>query len=162
MTVLSTDTIYTYKEYLEMNRTVLNREFHKRRTQGFTMAILLIASATLALCTEYDYAFIVLLFTTAMFFANRQNTKRQVKKAFFSNKMAQNVSFHFDFHEDYVEGTSPQGKSLVKYEQLYKIHETKSHFYLMSSRIAGSIIRKQNCSPELITFLQSVKKHYKL
>lgn len=162
MNVLSTDTTYTYKEYLEMNRTVMNKEFHKRRTQVITLVILLIISATLILCTEYDYALIVLLFTAAMFLANRQNTRRQIKKAFMSSKMVQDVSFHFDFHEDYVEGLSPQGKSLVKYAQLYKIHETKSHFYLMSSRIAGSIIKKQNCSPELITFLQRIKKHYKL
>jgi len=46
---------------------------------------------------------------------------------------------------------------VIRYEELYKIIETPTNFYLMLSPQHGSIVIKENCSDELLMFLDQLK-----
>ena len=51
-----------------------------------------------------------------------------------------------------------KSESIVEYDKLYKIIETKTNFYLMIADNQGYIVSKANCSQELIDFIISLKK----
>ena len=62
--------------------------------------------------------------------------------------------WYYGFFEDYMEQTSRKGVTKIYYNQMYEIIETDTHFYPMIGKNNGFIIRKENCRPELIAFLQ--------
>ena len=57
--------------------------------------------------------------------------ERQIRAGFNTNKSIQNTNVHFSFYDDYFEVLSKTGNSHIKYENLYKVIETKNHFYPM-------------------------------
>ncbi|MBQ2430817.1 MAG: YcxB family protein, partial [Campylobacter sp.] len=91
-----------------------------------------------------------------------------VKKTFYSHKLGVNQHSFFEFYDDYfTEKTnefnenSSSNFSKIKYEDLYKIVETKTNFYLFVGNILAFTIIKQNCSAELIEFLRKIKIEFK-
>lgn len=89
------------------------------------------------------------------------NVKRQMKKAWESNKMAQGIVSKFAFFEDYVEQENPVGTSRVNYRNLYDIVESDDAFYLMIANNQGYIIDKQRCSEELQSFIREQRERRK-
>ncbi|MBR7047357.1 MAG: YcxB family protein, partial [Campylobacter sp.] len=79
------------------------------------------------------------------------------------------ISTHFfEFFEDYfTQKTNDFNQNVsadfsqIKYEDLYKIVETKTNFYLFVGNILAFTIIKENCSAELIEFLQKIKREFK-
>ena len=70
-----------------------------------------------------------------------------------SNKLVQNAVYRFRFHESKFDVETPNGKAEVEYGKLFRILETKDHFYLFISKNQAYSVIKGNCSPELVAFL---------
>ena len=89
------------------------------------------------------------------------NHYRKSLKSFVSNKSA-NTVINFNFFNNYFilnfDETTKLDAIQTDYTDLYKIVEVKSYFYLMLSKNKGTIISKKDCTPELISFLQQLKK----
>ncbi len=87
-------------------------------------------------------------------------TNFRVKKEFRSSKLLQTTVSVFRFHEDRLESASDRGTAFVRYDELYRIVETKTNFYLFISKGQALNVIKANCSEELIAFLheKSIKK----
>lgn len=66
-----------------------------------------------------------------------------------------NDDWYYGFFEDYMEQTTRKGMTRIFYSELYEIIETETHFYPMIGKNNGFLIRKENCRPELIAFLQA-------
>ena len=81
-----------------------------------------------------------------------------VRRGYVSNKAAHDVVSKFLFYEDHFEKNSEYSILKLTYDKLYSIIETKTHFYLLINGSQACIIIKNNCSPELITFLQDLKR----
>ena len=62
------------------------------------------------------------------------------------------------FAEDRFESVSDRGSAFVKYDEIYKILETDTNFYLFLSKNQALNIIKANCSGELISFLREKKR----
>ena len=81
-----------------------------------------------------------------------------IKKTYESNKaMKRNPVSTVYFYNEYLTETNSKGAVNLAYADIYKIVETKTNFYIMLAKNNGIIIVKQNCTPELIIFLQNLK-----
>lgn len=81
-----------------------------------------------------------------------------IKKTYESNKaMKRNPVSTVYFSNEYLTETNSKGAVNLAYADIYIIVETKTNFYIMLAKNNGIIIVKQNCTPELIIFLQNLK-----
>lgn len=78
------------------------------------------------------------------------------KKYFKSNKAAQYSILNYTFEEDKIVIETERGSSFIKYDEVYKIYETKTNFYLFISNKQACVIVKENCSDELIQFIKDM------
>ena len=98
-------------------------------------------------------AVVFLLFPLAIWLILNWNTKR----IFTSNQLQNGAQTQLFFYEDHLEQITPSGTLRVAYHQLYRVVETKTHFYLMVGRGQGIIVVKANCLSGLIDFLGQLK-----
>ncbi|WP_026661836.1 YcxB family protein [Butyrivibrio proteoclasticus] len=84
-------------------------------------------------------------------------TNIRIKKEYNSNKILQTTVTTFRFDEDKLESSSDRGSAFVKYDEIYKILETDTNFYLFLSKNQALNVIKANCSDELISFLHNKK-----
>ncbi len=78
---------------------------------------------------------------------------RGLHSAYWSNKRIQDNIGHYRFYEDRIETSSKLGNSTVRYEDFYRVIETKENFYLCAATNQALIVIKNNCSDGLISFL---------
>lgn len=153
-----TITKYTMNEHIKLMTTVNRDSSMYNGFSAFFMAIMMatgvyiyIKSGELAVaivCAVIGISFPLLL---------ELRLKHQAKEVFEKNKETQNLVMELDFYQDHYEQTSQLGNTSVRYSQLYKILENKTNYYLMISPYLGSIVLKDNCSPDLIEFLNAQK-----
>ena len=84
----------------------------------------------------------------------------KTKKAWNTNKAMHGMVNHYLLYEDRIEQVNSLGTVSVKYDQLYRIFENKSAFYLMVANNQGILIDKEKCSAELLKFLEELKSRY--
>ncbi|SFG10081.1 YcxB-like protein [Oribacterium sp. WCC10] len=85
-------------------------------------------------------------------------TMYRVKKNYKSSKFLQTTVTTFKFAEDRFEAISERGHSVIRYDDLYKVIETKTNFYLYISNNQALTVIKANCSDELVSFLKKLSK----
>ena len=78
------------------------------------------------------------------------------KKYFKSNKAAQYSILNYTFEEDKIVIETERGSSFIKYDEVYKVYETKTNFYLFISNNQAYVIVKENCSDELTQFIKDM------
>lgn len=86
----------------------------------------------------------------------------RLKRAYNSNPISKNASIQYEFYADNYKVLSDGASSNVQYDKLYKIIETKTNFYLMFARNAGSILIKEELPEGLDTFLRELKEKHSL
>lgn len=160
MESLQTTTKYTFEEY---------RKFLKAVTiQINGMAVKVVVIEVLCWLLAYLYLeralsvsmiliFTAILFPTFILFSFYQ----MAKSTYQSNKVAQNLEITFTFQEDAFSFQSKSDTGTIAYEDLFRILETKTNFYLMIARNQGYILVKENCSDSLIHFLQTLSSKKK-
>ncbi|MBP3207186.1 MAG: YcxB family protein [Campylobacter sp.] len=167
-----TDTIFTFDEYKKFNNSI--------KGKWLTKIIFIIFGIWILYSLFWDFCFLIEEgFFSENFFINLAAliwlgglyyyaNFYIVKKTFYSNKLSANQHSFFEFYDDYfTEKTnefnenSSSNFSKIKYDDLYKIIETKTNFYLFTGNILAYTIIKENCSAELIEFLQKIKKEFK-
>lgn len=79
------------------------------------------------------------------------------RKAYRSNKSGNNERSKNLYYAGHIAELRETGSDIYEYSKLYRICETKTHFYMMISKNRGIIIPKSTCTPELISFIRSVK-----
>ena len=62
------------------------------------------------------------------------------------------------FYEDHFETTSSIGISRFQYEDIFRILETRTNFYILVAKNQGIIIVKAGCEPGLIDLLKKQKE----
>ena len=81
-----------------------------------------------------------------------------VRKAFSTDKATMDMEFTTRFYDDYMEEESEVGIIRLRYKEIYKVIETKTHIYIMQSTIKGYIFKKDECPDGLVEFINSLKK----
>lgn len=86
--------------------------------------------------------------------------KREVERAWNTNKNMQNSLHHFLFYEDYLEDKSSTSMVKLLYNEIHKIIITDTNIYIMSGSTQGLLISKENCDEEFLSFIFSIKEKY--
>lgn len=157
--LFTNQTAVTYEEYKRWNYAI-NKT--KLITIGILYGIIFLLLLFLNLIQpEADKIFAVILFATFMVLlivVFIMSFNGAVKKAYYSNRALQKCPvITNEFYGNYLESKNEQHYEKYFYEDIYRIMETQTNFYIMPAINSGIIISKQNCSPELINFLQTLK-----
>ena len=160
-----TQSVYTYEEYKRFNFAVIKL---KKYLIIFAVEVIIFVLITIINSIAgrmYGYFFPVsqflFLFAVALiafcaifYFA----VLSSIKKTYESNSRFQkNPVNTVYFYNEHLTEANENSTINLEYADIYKIVETKTNFYIMMAKNQGIIIVKQNCSPELIIFLQSLK-----
>ena len=155
----TTQFAYTLDEYLKYNNAVL-----KSQKSFITVYIMFsLSSFVLGAISYYMIKNTIFSIFFALFFFIVFTIefpvviKKSAKKAYYSNKTLDKNISNYEFFKDELKETNLHSVNVHKYSELTKIIETKTNFYLMISNQQGYLIKNDNCSPELITFLSELK-----
>lgn len=160
-----TQSVCTYEEYKRFNLAIMNLRNVISIFAGNIVLLALMAVTISVTRTMYGYsnpisrfffflAVALLLFCLLFLLA----TLLSIKTTYDSNRAIQkNPVSTVYFYNEYLTEANVNGTTILAYADIYKIIETKTNFYIMLARNKGVIIIKQNCTPELIIFLQNLK-----
>jgi len=147
-----TTTKYTYEEYKRYNRSLNIKRF--LLFASVTDAVLLF----LAVLTWnwLFYLMLAIVFPTVLYLSIALGGR----KMFMSTKAMQDLDVSFEFFDEYFVTVSANGENKYYYNELHKIVETKTNFYLMIGARQGCMLSKANIPDGLDEFLRNkgVKK----
>lgn len=159
--LFKTQTVHTYEEYKRWNLSLNKSRF-------IVMAVLLILLLFIILLYSRFLllnasTLILLVFLTAICAAvSAAGVTKTLKASYYSNKALQKCPvIQIEFYDHFFESKNERHYSKYFYEDIYKIVETKTNFYIMTAINSGTIVVKQNCAPELIVFIQGLKNNNK-
>ena len=176
--LFTTQTDLILEEYQKFNAAVMSKNYENSKLKKHLKWIwILVAVAILEIVVfhllpgnsgAYDTFSVILITVTAIiiilslvaylfircpFFLNKS-----VEKAYFSNSFLQNNRLQsFSFYADHFEEKTNASLSKIEYSLIHTIIETETNFYILTGENQGYVIIKNNCSPELIEFIQNLK-----
>lgn len=157
--VFSAETRMTITEYKEYNH-IVSEKISKIWIITAVMEIMLAAVGLYMIGKNMSIAIGIfigaVLFPIFLFF----RLDSEAEKVFRSNKLMQNELITMNFYSDRVESSSIMGNSIIEYDKIYRIIETKTHFYIMVAKNQGLIVVKRNCTPQLISFIEQLMKEH--
>lgn len=147
-----TENICTYDEYVKFNNAQVKPLKRIIITAGFTIMTCFVVTGRLlgALLGAVLYALFIAVLMLFLY-------PRSIKKSWESNKLMQNIRAEIYFYEEYFKSINENGYSDVRYENIYKILETDTNFYIFIGTNAAVVVIKENCSDGLINFLREKK-----
>ena len=145
------------EEYMRFAFTVQRQDRRYIRAKFIMMLGLLVIAVINFKGGNKQLGSILLIMVVALPMSLDIMMKKQVTKAYNDNANTQGINTSLTFYDNYYEGHSEIGDNKYLYEELYKIIETPTNFYLMLSPQHGSIVIKENCSEELLMFLDRLK-----
>lgn len=148
-----TGTVITLEEFRKYNRVRANRRA--------TFLVLLVFELLMLAMLIYSfrqgdrtgkqlYIIMLILIPVISYFIPRYMEKRM----YLANETAHNMATKTLFYKDYFEQQNRLGSSTKRYDELMRIIETETNFYLLLNKQQGAIIIKQNCPPGLIEFIR--------
>ena len=154
--LFTTYTEYTYEEYKKMCSVIRNK-IQKMNLRIIAVFVALFISF-ICLFLQKDYGVALSFFIAALAFPVVVNIvlKLSVFKAWKTNKILKNMTSRYSFFEDHFEVDNKLGHSSIFYNNIFKILETGTNMYIMISGNQSMIIINNNCSPELLAFLQTI------
>lgn len=156
----STYTIYTRKEYMKFAGSVLTLRLKK------ALPLLYFLFSLVLFFVHGDISLVGVLYSLILCFLTLLVSSIFVVPLCFAvsrrnwntDKSIHNLRFDMTFGENDLKISSANAQVSVKYEDVHKVIETKTHFYIMVSSARGYIVVKDNCSKELIDFIRNLKK----
>ena len=155
--LFETKTVLTYDLYKKYNFEVMKKS--KLVVILIIYEVVMVALAIAAVVLK-KYSFLIeaiILFIIVPLLTYLVRV-RAIKRLYNSCKTTINQEYVIRFYPDCLIKTSENSSATIKYNQIYKIIETKENFYIMISTNQGMPVVKNNCSPELIEFIRKLKK----
>lgn len=84
----------------------------------------------------------------------------KARNIYHKNPTIQQQEVQISFDEEGFEATTPRGYSHHAYTELVAIQENKVLYALMLGKNFGQVIRKQDCSSDLIGWIEELKATY--
>ena len=154
--LFETSTQCTYEEYKKFSRVISLKE-HKFAITFFITEVVMFCCGLLSISLHLnDFVLFCFCFVIIYPVLLLCRTNASIKKTWNSNQLYQNSVSYYYFYGDHMEQKNELGTSQIPYDKLYRILETKTNFYLLIAKNQGVIIKKENCSEELIDFLKKL------
>ncbi len=155
--LFETETAYTLDELKKFNFNVNRKKFVFIYVFFFVLIAASVFKSVLIGFTVADGAFIAAIIFSAALFSFLVN--KEIKTNYNSNKQLTKTVAKMEFYEnEFIEKTD-RSNAAIKYEDLYRIIESKTNFYLMVAKNQGAIIVKKNCTEDLIEFIKNLKSN---
>lgn len=171
--IFTTQTEYTLEEYIKFNNVMLRKRL---KLLWILIAVLVLFAVIFNLAkynsSNYDEykmfianafsgsTIAITTFVIALSFFSPVLSKIQIGIKYHSNQFIQkNCLISFLFYDNYFEVLTNDSQSKIEYSMLYKVIETKTRFYIMLGREQAHFILKDNCSSQLIEFLEELKNN---
>ena len=154
-----TESYWNVEEIKKMNRAFLfklNKWYLILVTVVELVILVLSVMCFMRGSAKFGFIYLSFLIIFPLLIVLRYNL--MAKKAYNTNKLLQNNTTRFAFLEDRFEISSGRGNTVIRYDELYKVLETDTNFYLFISNQQAYNIIKANCSEELIQFLKGLIK----
>ena len=160
----TTQSNWSYEEYKKYSIFFM----YRRTTQivlgviiGFTI-VCYVGLIALAIWTGDTFECIFyLLFIALLLSIYLLLPRYRMLKSYKSNKHIKDRTVTIKFFENRLETEEPSGCGKIMYDEIYKIYETKTNFYIMLSVNQGMNVIKANCSDGLIAHLQRLRESIK-
>lgn len=137
-------TVITMEEFKKFQKFYLNK-FKSTIIPKIIMVVLALLVIIINIIKkDYDLVGIVIVFVICYPLVLNFALNRQIKKMYKSNKRINELEEFLYFYDDYLESKSKHNYCKVMYEDIYKICETKSNFYIFVSENQAFIVIKNN------------------
>lgn len=155
MPLYSCEQVYTKELYFEYAWCAY-RKLRSYKKVVLALIGLVLAIAMIFVLFERYYGAVLLTLTTPIYpILLKKSMDKQIEKAWDSNVAFQNLHYHVDFYDTYLETTSENGTNKVFYDKLYGILESEHVIALMVGNNQGNMFDKSKMSDELIAFLKT-------
>lgn len=139
-------TTYTKEEFLTFEKFHINR-VNKVSFIIYTVACIIILLSAIGLIYLGDNSGYIFLIVGIFFTVYRMSipywyTKRILK----SDKLTENLENTFELFDDNLKVTNSVSASDIRYDQLFKVYESKNCFYLYINKLQVFILNKNNFS----------------
>ena len=154
--IYTTETEYTFPEFRKM---CIAQTLNDRKMMLVMIgieALFAVIAAVFVMIRARAFLLIALGLVVAypMFMISRINT--YIKDGFRSTTTMRNARSRITFREDHLESVSNIGRSKLAYADIDRILETGTHYYIFGKKEQSYIVKKENCSPELLERLQGI------
>lgn len=140
-----TTTIITSEEYKKLNKAAMPEQFKFVFIIYFALLFIEIINK--------NWWFIPL--TLLIFIGTFLYSFYRIKKEYRTNQSLQHQKINYEFYDTFFLAEIAGATTKVYYNELNLIKETKSNFYLSHAKKIVYIVIKDNCSSDLISFLQN-------
>lgn len=148
---------YTYDEYKKLSEFSMNLQLRKTKIICYLL-VALISVFTFFVTQSIYGALLTLIVALFIPLMTKFNTNRLIRKIWNSNKLMQNDEVEIIFDDSGWSTVNERGTYHYKYDDIYKIAETKTNIYIFISINMATILVKDNCSEEMIDFVRKLKK----
>lgn len=155
-------------EVVRFNRAVAT-QFGHRKLALIVVNIMLLcaifAAVSIMMFTDNKpdiMLFIFIVLGVYMNYAYTYGMDRRARKLFRQTKVAQDIVNEYDFFDEYFVNRNRNGQGTMAYNELFKVIETRTHFYLMLSKVQGFIIAKSEAPANFTEFMQKKIAEYHL
>ena len=155
-------------EFVRFNRAVAAKFGRKKLALVFVNIMLLFAifaAVSIMMFTDNKpdiMLFIFIVLGVYMNYAYTYGMDRRARKLFRQTKVAQDIVNEYDFFDEYFVNRNRNGQGTMAYNELFKVIETRTHFYLMLSKVQGFIIAKSEAPANFTEFMQKKIDEYNL
>lgn len=155
-------------EFVRFNRAVAAKFGRKKLALVFINIMLLcaiFAAISIMMFTDNMPDIILFFFIALGVYMNYAYTfgmDRRARKLFRQTKVAQDVVNEYDFFDEYFSYCNTNGQGSMAYDKLFKVIETRTHFYLMLSKVQGYTIAKDEAPANFTEFMQKKIDEYNL
>ena len=154
--LFKSNTKYNYEEYKKFNYAITS-SINKMPVKIVVIMLLFILMAYMYMSRSIHVSLIMLICSIIFPVFLILTIKSNIKRTYSSNKSMQDMDVNFEFYDEYFMYKCKIGDSKIEYKDLYKILETKTNIYLMIAKNQGVILKKENCSEDLIDFIRKMK-----
>ena len=155
-------------EFVRFNRAVALKFGHKRLAlivNNIMLLFVIFAIISMMMSTDNKPDIILFIFIALGVYMNYAYTfgmDRRARKLFRRTKVAQDIVNEYDFFDEYFSYRNTNGQGSMAYDKLFKVIETRTHFYLMLSKVQGYTIAKAEAPANFTEFMQKKIDEYNL
>ena len=142
--LFKSNTIITMNEFKKFQKFYLNKFKNTIIPKIIMIVLALLVIIINIIKQDYKLVGIVIVFVILYPIVLNFAINRQIKKMYTSNKRINELEEILYFYDTYLESKSKQNYCRVMYEDIYKVCETKSNFYIFLSDNQAFIVIKDN------------------
>ncbi len=144
----------SFEEYKRFNRAVHAAAPGARVRIIVSVLIILVLAGLVWWMLGFGFACIAYAVWALIAALMLLKAKHSVRKAWDSNALLRENAQTLRFTDDGLEVTTGSGSAHMEYDKIYRLIETKTHFYIMTAVNAGSGFPKEMCTSEQQAFIR--------